>query len=127
MISGHATFEGTQEFSKNSGINSENFKEFENLFLSNVGIGTYLGDPDAKTDELVKNAVISMAAGFGGLYNGLALDSLKGIAVLRKFLDNIRFFEFTEEFLKLSIKNAEGRITGTLTWRKLQQVHVARV
>ncbi len=34
--------------------------------------------------------------------------------------DNIRFFEFTEEFLKLSIKNAEGRITGTLTWRKLQ-------
>lgn len=57
MISGHATFEGTKEFSKNSSINSENFKEFENLFLSNVGIGTYLGDPDAKTDELVKNAV----------------------------------------------------------------------
>ncbi len=57
MISGHATFEGTREFSKNSGIISENFNEFENLFLSNVGIGTYLGDPDAKTDELVKNAV----------------------------------------------------------------------
>ena len=57
MISGHATFEGTREFSKNSGINLENFKEFKNLFLSNVGIGTYLGDPDAKTDELVKNAV----------------------------------------------------------------------
>ena len=57
MISGHATLEGTKEFSKNSGINPENFKEFENLFLSNVGIGTYLGDPDAKTDELVKNAV----------------------------------------------------------------------
>ena len=57
MISGHATFEGTKEFSKNSGINLENFKEFQNLFLSNVGIGTYLGDPDAKTDELVKNAV----------------------------------------------------------------------
>jgi len=57
MISGHATFEGTREFSKNSGANSENFNEFENLFLSNVGIGTYLGDPDAKTDELVKNAV----------------------------------------------------------------------
>ena len=57
MISGHATFEGTKEFSKNSGINLENFKEFQNLFLSNVGIGTYLGDPDAKTDELVKHAV----------------------------------------------------------------------
>ena len=30
---------------------------FEGLTLSNVGIGTYLGDADAKTDELVTNAV----------------------------------------------------------------------
>lgn len=57
MISGNATFEGTQKFAKNSVVNQDNFKEFEHLFLSNVGIGTYLGEPDVKTDDLVTNAV----------------------------------------------------------------------
>jgi len=57
MISGFATSEGTKKFAQNSGVNQDNFKEFANLTLSNVGIGTYLGDPDAKTDELVTNAV----------------------------------------------------------------------
>jgi len=57
MISGFATSEGTQKFAKNSGINPVNFNDFQNLSLSNVGIGTYLGDPDNKTDELVTSAV----------------------------------------------------------------------
>ena len=57
MISGFATLEGTEKFAKNSNINQQNFKKFNNLTLSNVGIGTYLGDSDEKTDEAVKNAV----------------------------------------------------------------------
>jgi len=57
MISGFATFEGTKKFAQNSGVNQANFKEFENLNLSNVGVGTYLGDPDSRTDELVTSAV----------------------------------------------------------------------
>ncbi|MDC0217507.1 aldo/keto reductase [Nitrosopumilus sp.] len=57
MISGYATYEGTKDFSKNSQVNLDNFKIFEDLHLSNVGIGTYLGNPDSQTDELVKNAV----------------------------------------------------------------------
>jgi aryl-alcohol dehydrogenase-like predicted oxidoreductase len=57
MISGFATSEGTQEFLKNSGIISLNFNEIQNLALSNVGIGTYLGETNTETDELVKNAV----------------------------------------------------------------------
>jgi len=57
MISGFATSEGTKTFTQNSRVNPLNFNTFENLHLSNVGIGTYLGDPDKKTDELVKNAV----------------------------------------------------------------------
>jgi aryl-alcohol dehydrogenase-like predicted oxidoreductase len=57
MISGCASTEGTQKFAENSGANKDNFKNFENLHLSNIGIGTYLGDPDARTDELVTNAV----------------------------------------------------------------------
>jgi len=57
MISGHATSEGTKKFTQNSGINQVNFNEFQNLSLSNVGVGTYLGEPDAKTDQLVTDAV----------------------------------------------------------------------
>ena len=57
MISGFATTEGTKNFMQNSSVNTLNFNNFENLHLSNVGIGTYLGEPDARTDELVKNAV----------------------------------------------------------------------
>ena len=57
MISGFGTAEGTKKFAEDSGINQENFTEFESLHLSNVGIGTYLGEPDARTDELVTNAV----------------------------------------------------------------------
>jgi aryl-alcohol dehydrogenase-like predicted oxidoreductase len=57
MISGCASSEGTQKFVENSGVNQDNFKDFQNLHLSNIGIGTYLGDADARTDELVTNAV----------------------------------------------------------------------
>jgi len=57
MISGFATTEGTKTFMQNSSINPLNFNIFEKLHLSNVGIGTYLGEPDSRTDELVKNAV----------------------------------------------------------------------
>ena len=57
MISGFATAEGTKNFKQNSSVNPTNFNIFETLHLSNVGMGTYLGDSDTKTDELVKNAV----------------------------------------------------------------------
>ena len=57
MISGFATLEGTKKFMSNSGITPLNFKQIQNLFLSNVGIGTYLGEANEKTDILVKNAV----------------------------------------------------------------------
>jgi hypothetical protein len=32
--------------------------------------------------------------------------------------DLVRYFEFTEDQLALSIRNAQGRVTGTLTWRR---------
>jgi aryl-alcohol dehydrogenase-like predicted oxidoreductase len=57
MISGCVSSEGTRKFAENSGVNLNNFNNFENLHLSNVGVGTYLGDADAKTDELVTSAV----------------------------------------------------------------------
>ena len=34
--------------------------------------------------------------------------------------DNVRYYEFEDGLLKLSLKDAQGRITATLAWRKLQ-------
>ena len=58
MISGFATPEGTKNFTaKHDSIPEKNFNIFQDLNLSNVGIGTYLGNPDSDTDNIVKNAV----------------------------------------------------------------------
>ena len=57
MISGFVTLEGTEQFANNSDANQLNFKKIQHLTISNVGIGTYLGDSDEKTDDAVKNAV----------------------------------------------------------------------
>ncbi len=57
MISGHATPEGTAGFAAASGARPSNFREFGGLTLSNVGMGTYLGEADPATDGLVEDAV----------------------------------------------------------------------
>ena len=49
MISGFATSEGTKNFSEK--FITENYNQFQSLHLSNVGIGTYLGEPDFQTNS----------------------------------------------------------------------------
>ncbi|MCG8415721.1 MAG: lipocalin-like domain-containing protein [Pseudomonadales bacterium] len=34
--------------------------------------------------------------------------------------DNVRYYEFVDDLLKLSLKDDSGRVTATLTWRKLR-------
>lgn len=58
MTSGFATPEGTARFaSRHPDIPSQNYKTVMGMTLSNVGVGTYLGDADAGTDDLVAGAV----------------------------------------------------------------------
>lgn len=58
MIEGYATSDGTDNFiKKHKDVNSKNYRKIHGLSLSNVGVGTYLGNIDSKTDELVKTAV----------------------------------------------------------------------
>ena len=57
MIKGHASPEGTRRFAQESGADPANYAEFAGLSLSNVGMGTYLGEPDDATDALVSEAV----------------------------------------------------------------------
>ena len=47
MIAGYATPEGTKKFAeRHAEIPKQNYTNVHNLTLSNVGIGTYLGNPD---------------------------------------------------------------------------------
>jgi len=57
MIKGFATSEGTERFAKNSSAHQENFRKMHDLTLSNIGIGTYLGNQDLETDTNQKNAI----------------------------------------------------------------------
>ena len=57
MIEGFATQEGTLNFAGKSLARKENFRKIHDLVLSNVGIGTYLGNTDLETDMQQKNAI----------------------------------------------------------------------
>lgn len=58
MINGYATPEGTSNFAKRNQLAAKNhFKQFNGLTLSSIGIGTYLGNIDDITDNLVKEAI----------------------------------------------------------------------
>ena len=61
MISGFATDDGTARFAQKCNTAEtallQNYKKSNGLTLSNIGIGTYLGEPDSKTDSLVVDAI----------------------------------------------------------------------
>jgi len=58
MITGYATPKGTKKFAERQNQDSQkNYNNVHNLTLSNVGIGTYLGNPDVETDKLVEDAI----------------------------------------------------------------------
>jgi aryl-alcohol dehydrogenase-like predicted oxidoreductase len=68
-IRSHATTKGTQNYAESAvggkGANREHFREFQELMLSSLGIGTYLGEPDSYTDSLVEEAIFnSVSSGF---------------------------------------------------------------
>jgi aryl-alcohol dehydrogenase-like predicted oxidoreductase len=123
MISGCASAEGTQKFAENSGINKANFKNFENLHLSNVGIGTYLGDTDARTDELVTNAVKqSILSGINVVDTAINYRSQKaersvGKAISELYVTNdadvkLGFWEYVKEEYSQKGVIKEGDVTS---------------
>jgi aryl-alcohol dehydrogenase-like predicted oxidoreductase len=58
-IHGYATLEGTKRYCERLAQEtaSNHFRLEQNLWLSSIGIGTYLGKPNESTDELYREAV----------------------------------------------------------------------
>jgi len=53
---------------------------------------------------------------------GIVIHHVEGSPMIAAWVggDNVRYFEFVDDLLKLSLKNSAGEITGTLTWRRLK-------
>ncbi len=60
-----ATPEGTRRYAARfaGGAAEGHFRQQQGLVLSSLGIGTYLGDPDARTDQGYTDAVVATVAG----------------------------------------------------------------
>lgn len=54
--------------------------------------------------------------------NSIVTHHVEGSPMLPQWVggENVRHFEFVDGLLKLSLKDDDGRITGTLSWRKLK-------
>src|SRR5262245_26201206 len=58
LIQGHATPEGTARFRRRFGDRLPgHFRQAEGLWLSSIGLGTYLGEPSAACDALYRDAL----------------------------------------------------------------------
>lgn len=107
MISGCVSSKGTQKFLENLGVNPVNFRTFQNLHLSNIGVGTYLGDPDSKTDELVTSAVKqSVLSGVNVIDTAINYRSQKAERSVGKAINElIKDGKITRDQIFLSSKN----------------------
>jgi len=64
LMPGHATSEGTDRFRRRFEAKLPgHFREFQGLWLSSIGIGTYLGEPTAACDALYREAVADALEG----------------------------------------------------------------
>jgi aryl-alcohol dehydrogenase-like predicted oxidoreductase len=60
LLNGYATSSGTEKYVKyavQKGKPSSHFRLFDELHLSSIGIGTYLGQPNTEDDNLMENAI----------------------------------------------------------------------
>jgi aryl-alcohol dehydrogenase-like predicted oxidoreductase len=117
LLMGHATPEGTKNYVKNAvknrGKPADHFRVFDNLYLSSIGMGTYLGKPDKKDDQSMENAVYDSIKS-GGVnvvdtainYRAMRSEKSIGRALLRLINDEI----ITRDQVFVSTKN--GYITN---------------
>ncbi len=57
-LTGSSTFEGTKRYRDRFQAAEAHFRNEQNLCLSSIGIGTYLGNADEATDKKYEDAVV---------------------------------------------------------------------
>ena len=61
-ISGQATFSGTDGYRRRQTCAVNHFRERQRLWMSSIGVGTYLGPVDEETDQLMHQAIVDAIA-----------------------------------------------------------------
>ena len=93
MISGRASLDGTGRFARRSAAAAGHFRDAMGLSLSSIGLGTYLGDEDARTDAGYEASVAAaLKTGINVFdtainYRGQKSERAIGRALARAFAD----------------------------------------
>ncbi len=57
-LAGWATEAGTERYrQRHRALHPDHFRQFQGVWASSIGLGTYLGDPDEQTDQLYAEAI----------------------------------------------------------------------
>ena len=91
--------------------------------MSAIGMPKNLPDRAAESSERVQGGFAYWGKMSFDLANRIVIHHVEGSPTRGSSpgTDNVRYFEFTDEgLLKLSLRNVEGKTTGTLTWRKIE-------
>jgi aryl-alcohol dehydrogenase-like predicted oxidoreductase len=115
-LEGYANSTGTKKFAEEAlqkGISSDHFRNFDGLYLSSIGLGTYLGEPTGQDDKAAENAVYeSVSSGAVNVidtainYRAMRSERSIGRALLRLTRDKI----ISRDQIFISSKN--GYITN---------------
>jgi hypothetical protein len=90
--------------------------------MSAIGMPNDLPERARRSDSNVQGGFAYWARVSFDVGNGIVVHHVEGSPTRGSWpgVDNVRYFEWTEDgLLKLSLRNDEGRTTGTLTWRRI--------
>lgn len=89
--------------------------------MSGLGMPRDLPQRDAQAAERVTGGFAYWGKVSYDVAGQRVIHHVEGSPMIARWVgqDNIRFFEFEGDLLRLSLKDAQGRISGTLTWRRL--------
>lgn len=89
--------------------------------MAGLGMPRDLPARDAQASERLTGGFAYWGKVSFDLDKGTVIHHVEGAPMIPSWVggDNIRYFEFVGDLLKLSLKNAENRVTATLTWRRL--------
>jgi hypothetical protein len=96
------------------------YDEFGNM--SGLGMPKDLPERAAQASERTTGGFAYWGKVSYDIENSIVIHHVEGSPMVPQWVggQNVRHFEFVDGFLKLSLKDDNGRITGTLSWRKLK-------
>lgn len=90
--------------------------------MAGLGMPEDLPERSADSNERVTGGFAYWGGVSVDVDGGRVIHHVEGSPMVPRWVggDNVRYYEFVDDLLKLSLRNEAGRVTATLTWRKLR-------